>query len=95
MQNFYSPLPYVPFTVLTSEMTFEDYLEYQSWRIEIQVFAMLLVDQAMPKSKIIDQLVAINRRAARFPQQPLPEDSSTTALECFVSEPVRQSREKN
>lgn len=75
-----SALPHVPLTVPIPGMKFEEYLEYQSWRIEIQVLVMLLVDKSTPKSKIIDHLVAINRRATRFPVQPLPDKLSTTAL---------------
>jgi hypothetical protein len=67
-----SALPHVPFTVPIPGMTFEDYLEYQSWHIEIQVLAMLLADKTTPKSKSLAHLVAINRRATRFPVQPLP-----------------------
>ncbi|HLO13651.1 MAG TPA: hypothetical protein VK206_02405, partial [Anaerolineales bacterium] len=75
MQNESSSLPRVRFTVPIPGMTFEEYLQYLSWRIEIQVLAMLLVDKAIPRSKVIDQLVSVNRRAARFPVQPLPDNT--------------------
>jgi hypothetical protein len=81
-----STLSRVPFTVPISGMTFEEYLEHQSWRIEIQVLAMLLADKSTPKSKIIDQLVAINRRASRFLEQPLPEDIPTTISELTIAD---------
>ena len=81
MQNESSPLPHVPFTVPIPGMTPEEYREYLSWRIQIQVLAMLLSDKSTPKSKIMDQLVAINHRADCFRVQPLPDDLLTTAVE--------------
>jgi hypothetical protein len=83
-----SALPHVPFTVPIPGMTFEEYLEYQSWRIEIQVLAMLLADKSTPKSQIINHLVAINRRATCFPVQPLPEDIPTAVVK-FTSPNTR------
>jgi hypothetical protein len=81
MQNISPALPQVPFTVPILGMTPEEYREYLSWRIQIQVLAMLLSDKSTPKSKIMDQLVTINHRANCFPVQPLPDDLRTTALE--------------
>jgi hypothetical protein len=74
-------LPHVPFTVPIPGMTFDEYLQYLSWRIEFQILAVMLADKTTPKSKIIDQLVEINQRATRFPVQPLPDDLPTIALE--------------
>jgi hypothetical protein len=81
MQNESSALPRVPFTVPIPDMTFEAYCHYQSWRIAIQVLATSVVDKTFPKSKIIEQLVDINRMAECFPVQPLPDNLRTIALE--------------
>ena len=81
-----SSLPHVPFTVPIPGMTFEEYCHYLSWRIGIQVLATSLADKSYPKSKIIEQLVDLNRKAGCFPVQPLPDDLCTTAAE--LTDPV-------
>lgn len=76
MQNDFSALPHVPFTVPIPGMTFEEYREYLSWRIEIQVLATIWKDWKQSasggerenyESKIMEHLVSGTERTSANP----------------------------
>jgi hypothetical protein len=78
-----SDLPSVPFAVPVPGLSFEEYLQYQMWRIDIQMVATAVWtwkhalsggEKADARKHILNNLADANKRAQGFPCQPLPDD---------------------
>ena len=85
-------LPTVPMQVPLSGFTLEQYLQYLSWRIEVQMVATCLNDWRQEgdrhKVSITKAVAAANKRSEKFPLIDLPNDIINPVASGYLDVPA-------
>jgi len=89
-------LPSVPMPIPLENFTPEQYLQYQSWRIEVQIIATHLNewkkakqgDKGKHEASIFKAVTIANERALKFPAIPLPHDIVDPATSAHLDLPT-------